>query len=295
MNLMELLSKYQVKLIEISIQIFFVVLFALIALKIVRVIGKTIQKIVVSGVEKINHEEMLEFQKRVSTIKGLLTATADAIIYATIIFFFLGKIGIDVRPILAGAGILGLAVGFGAQELVRDMISGMFIIFENQIRKRDVAIINGTGGLVEKIGLRTTVLRDVSGVVHIFQNGKINSLSNVTKEWSAMVFDIGVAYKENIAEVMKVMQKVGDDLAKDPKFKKDILEPLEVMGLDKFADSAIIIKARIKTKPIMQWTVGREYRLRLKEAFDAKGIEIPFPHLSLYWGSNSDPFKVNTK
>lgn len=292
MDIMEILSNHQAKIIEISIQIFFVFLFAVIALRVVRVFGKIIQTIVVSGAERISHEEMIEFQKRVSTIKGLLIAIADAIIYATLLFFFLGKLGIDVRPILAGAGILGLAVGFGAQELVRDIISGMFIIFENQIRKRDVAIINGTTGFVEKVGLRTITLRDASGVVHIFQNGKINSLSNMTKDWSAMVFDIGVAYKENIDNVMNIMKEVGNALAKDPKFKNDILEPIEVMGLNEFADSSVVIKARLKTKPSMQWDIGREYRKKLKEAFDKKGIEIPFPHLSLYWGSASEPFQI---
>lgn len=292
---MEIFARYQIKIIEISTQVLFVIIFAVIALKVVRIVGKIIQKVIVSSAETISHEEMVEFQKRVSTIKGLLIAIADAIIYATLIFFFLGKIGIDVRPILAGAGILGLAVGFGAQELVRDIISGMFIIFENQIRKRDVAIINGTTGLVEKVGLRTITLRDNSGIVHVFQNGKINSLSNMTKDWSAMVFDISVSYKENVANVIKVMKDVGDELAKDPKFKKNILEPMEIMGLNEFSERAMVIKGRIKTKPIMQWSVGREYRKRLKEAFDEQGIEIPSPRLSVSWDSNNEPFQEYTK
>lgn len=204
----------------------------------------------------------------------------------------LKKLGVDIGPILAGAGILGLAVGFGAQELVRDYISGFFMLLENQIRIGDVAIINGTGGLVESIDLRTTTLRDFSGTTHIFQNGKINTISNMSMKWSAMTFDIGVAYKENVDEVIKIMKQVGEDLANDEDFKDLLYDKLEVFGVDKFADSAVIIKARIKTQPIQQWAVGREYRKRLKEAFDKHGIEIPFPHTTVYWGEKINPLKL---
>jgi small conductance mechanosensitive channel len=205
----------------------------------------------------------------------------------------LKKFGVDIGPILASVGIIGVAVGFGAQELVRDFISGFFILLENQVRTGDVAVINGTGGLVEKIEMRTITLRDFSGTVHVFQNGKINTLSNMTREWSAMVFDIGVAYKENVDEVMDVMREVGEELQSDENFKKAFLEPIEIFGLDSFGDSAIVIKARIKTKPIQQWTVGREYRRRLKAAFDAKNIEIPFPHTTVYWGEEISPLKLD--
>jgi moderate conductance mechanosensitive channel len=283
------------KAIDIIPDILLLLLFSFVSFKVVRLLAKIINKFILLNAEKISREQKEEFEKRVSTIQGIFIGIADAFIWTMIVFFILNRIGFDVRPLLAGAGIIGLAVGFGSQELVRDIISGMFIIFENQIRKGDVAIINGTGGLVERIGLRTITLRDVSGVVHIIQNGKINSISNMTKEWSAMVFDIGVAYKEDVTKVMEIMKKVGDELYEDPEFRSNIVEPLEVMGLDKFADSALIIKARIKTKPIMQWTVGREYRKRLKEAFDKYGIEIPFPHLSVYWGSQSEPFQVKSK
>ena len=295
MDVVAIFNDYKLVFFDLLPQIISIALFALFAFKGVRMLAKFIQKVVVSNADKISHEERTEFEKRVSTIKGILIAIFDTFVWAVIIFFILGKAGIDVRPLLAGAGIVGLAVGFGAQELVRDIISGMFMIFENQIRKRDVAIINGTTGTVESIGLRTITLRDVSGVVHIFQNGKINSLSNMTKDWSAIVFEIGVAYKENVTRVMKVMKDVGDELAKDPKFKTEILEPIEIMGVEKFEESSVIIKARIKTKPVMQWDVGREYRKKLKEAFEAFGIEIPFPHISLYWGNTSEPFQVKQK
>jgi len=169
------------------------------------------------------------------------------------------------------------------------------MILENQIRTGDIAILNGTGGAVEKIQLRTTTLRDFAGVVHVFQNGKISSLSNMTKEWSAAVLEIGVAYKEDIDQVIKIMEQVGEEMMKDDDFGPKFLEPIEVAGLDKFDDSAVVIKARIKTKPVEQWAVGREYRKRLKKVFDAQNIEIPFPHRTIYWGEDINPLKLKNK
>ncbi|HKI87429.1 MAG TPA: mechanosensitive ion channel family protein [Draconibacterium sp.] len=237
-------------------------------------------------------EPNTEVEKRLNTLMGIVKKGVAIIIWAVFIMIFLKKINIDIAPILAGAGIIGLAVGFGAQELVRDFITGFFILLENQIRTGDVAIINGTGGLVEKIELRTITLRDLSGVVHIFQNGKINSVSNMTKDWSAMVFDIGVAYKEDLNQVMKLMKQVADGMLEDENFKNVILEPMEIFGLDSFGDSALVVKGRIKTKPIQQWSVGREYRKRLKEVFDEHKIEIPFPHQTIYWGEEIEPLKL---
>jgi small conductance mechanosensitive channel len=166
------------------------------------------------------------------------------------------------------------------------------ILMENQIRVGDVAIINGTGGLVEAIELRTVTLRDLSGVVHIFQNGKINTLANMTKEWSAMIFDVGVAYKEDTDKVTEVIKSTAEGMMNDEVFGEKILEPLEIFGVDKFADSAVVIKARFKTRPLDQWAVGREFNRRLKKAFDEKGIEIPFPHRTIYWGDEIHPLKV---
>ena len=237
-------------------------------------------------------EPDLEVEKRLNTLMGIVKKGVAIIIWALFIMIFLKKINIDIAPILAGAGIIGLAVGFGAQELVRDFITGFFILLENQIRTGDVAIINETGGLVEKIELRTITLRDLSGVVHIFQNGKINTVSNVTKDWSAMVFDIGVAYKEDLNKVMKLMKQVADGMMEDDDYKDNILEPMEIFGLDSFGDSALVVKGRIKTKPIQQWSIGREYRKRLKEVFDEHRIEIPFPHQTIYWGEEIEPLKL---
>jgi small conductance mechanosensitive channel len=245
-----------------------------------------------SAEERLRIETPEEVRKRVLTLSGILEKTGVVVIWVIASMIILKQIGIDIGPVLAGAGIIGLAVGFGAQNLVRDVISGFFMLLENQVRVGDVAILNGTGGLVESINLRTTVLRDLSGVVHVFSNGTISTLSNMTKEWSAMVFDVGVAYKEDTDRVAEIMSAVAEELRADDNFRNLILGPIEIFGVDSFGDNAVVVKARLKTKPIQQWTVGREYRRRLKKAFDEKGIEIPFPHRTIYWGEASEAFKV---
>lgn len=233
-----------------------------------------------------------ESQKRINTLIDIFQGTVKIALWIIFIMIIFSKIGIEIAPLLAGAGIVGLAIGFGAQELVRDVISGFFILIENQIRVGDYAIINLTGGTVEKIELRTITLRDLTGTVHIFQNGKISTLSNCTKDWSATVLEIGIAYKENINQVIELMKTVADELRNDVELKEKIIEDIEIMGLDRFDNSAIIIKARIKTIPGEQWAIKREYQNRLKYLFDEKNIEIPFPHTTIYWGEKIPPLKV---
>lgn len=229
--------------------------------------------------------------KRVRTLMNVLRTITVGLIWFVATLTTLGQIGVNIGPILAGAGVVGLAVGFGAQNLVKDLVSGFFLILENQVRVGDVAIINGTGGLVETISFRTVVLRDLSAVVHVFPNGSITTLSNVSKDWSAYVIDVGVAYKEDTDRVVEVMRQVGTELRADPQFSSAMIDDIEIFGVDEFADSAVNIKCRLKTLPLQQWNVGREYRRRLKKAFDAKGIEIPFPHRTLYMGEASPAFK----
>jgi small conductance mechanosensitive channel len=235
-------------------------------------------------------EQDTESIKRVETLIRLVRQAVTIVVWVVALLIVLKEMGVDITPILASAGIVGLAVGFGAQNLVRDVISGFFIILENQVRVGDVAIINGTGGLVEKVNFRTIVLRDLAGVVHVFPNGTINTLSNMTHEWSAYVFDIGVAYKEDTDQVVELMKKVGNELRTDPHFGPLMLDDVEVFGVDKFDDSAVIIKGRLRTQPIKQWDIGREYQRRIKKAFDEAGIEIPFPHRSINFGEASKPF-----
>ena len=265
----------------------------LVLLRVTKFTFDKLRKTLISRAATPDIFDSLESEKRINTLIGILQKLIKILVLAMCFVILLGKFGVNIGPILASAGIMGLAIGFGAQELVRDFISGFFLLLENQIRTGDVAIINGTGGQVEKIELRTITLRDFAGVVHIFQNGKINTLSNMTKEWSAVVFDIGVAYKEDVDRVIDIMKAVGKELQEDVDFKDKIIEPIEVVGLDNFADSALVIKARFKTQPIQQWNVGREYRKRLKKSFDLNNIEIPFPHTTVYWGDEINPLKLD--
>lgn len=271
----------------------FLIVITFIGFRFVRFFTNRLKRIMIKHASKQEKTEAFESEKRINTLMGIVKGVLNILLWTIFLMIFLNKLGIDIAPLLASAGILGLAIGFGAQELVRDFISGFFILLENQIREGDVAIINGTAGAVEKIELRTTKLRDFSGVVHIFQNGKINSLSNMTKEWSAIVVEVGVAYKEDSDVVMGIMKKVGELLEKDTEFGLKIKEPIEIFGIDKFLDSAVLFKARIKTIPNDQWGVAREYRKRLKKAFDERNIEIPFPHTTVYWGQEIEPLKLD--
>ena len=237
-------------------------------------------------------ESALETGRRLTTITNLLKHLVFIILFGIAAMIVLREIGVDIAPIIAGAGIMGLAVSFGAQNLVRDIISGFFMIMEDQVRVGDVAVVNGTGGTVEEINFRTIVLRDLEGVVHVFPNGAITALSNKSKGWSRYVIDMGVAYKENVDHVMEVMKEIGKELYEDKNFSHLILEPLEVLGVDDFGASEVVIKCMIKTRPLKQWEVGRELRRRIKNRFDELGIEIPFPHMSVYWGEASKPFEL---
>lgn len=260
-----------------------ILIIALVASGVIRRLVRRFSVVIAANLKKSGRMDPGELDKRVGTLTGIVSAAVRLILWLVVAMMILRRFGIDVAPIIAGAGIIGLAVGFGAQELVRDFITGFFILLENQVRAGDVAVINGTGGLVESVGLRTVVLRDLAGTVHIVQNGKINSLSNMTKEWSAAVFDVGVAYREDTDRVVEVMKRVGEELRSDAELGPDIIDEIEVFGVDAFAESSVVIKARLRTRPSRQWAIGREYRRRLKQAFDAEKIEIPFPYRSLVW------------
>jgi moderate conductance mechanosensitive channel len=290
MGLLTQLTDWTIK--EIPILLFLLVLFML-ALKLEWYLADKLKSVLLRRAHDHDGVHKIETEKRITTLMGIVKRLGRLIIWIVFGMIILRQLGLDIAPILAGAGIVGLAVGFGAQELVRDFISGFFMLLEDQIRRGDYAEINGVGGMVEKIELRTVVLRDMTGTVHIFQNGKINTLSNMTKEWSAIVLEIGVAYKEDVDAVMTIMKSVGEKLATDAEYKNIIIEPIEILGLDKFADSAVVIKTRIKTIPMSQWAIGREYRRRLKYAFDENNIEIPFPHTTVYWGEEIKPLDLN--
>ncbi len=279
-------------IIKTGLRVFILLLFAWVAMKLLQRFLRRLE-IHLTTKSVAEGEPPSESAKRIGTIVRLIRQACLLALWLTIGLVILKEFGVEIGPIIASAGIVGLAVGFGAQNLVRDIIAGFFIILENQIRVGDVAILNGTGGLVEEINFRTTVLRDLAGVVHTFPNGTITTLSNLTNDWSAYVFEIGVAYKEDTDRVIEVMQEVGKILREDKKFGNLMLEDLDIFGVDKFDESSVIIKGRIKTKPIRQWLVGREFLRRIKYAFDENHIEIPFPHRSIYFGEKSKPFNLN--
>ncbi len=279
-------------LIKDLLGILILIVLLIIVLKVSSGLVSRLKGILIKRMANHDGETDLEVEKRVNTLMGILRKTVSVIIWSIFVMIILKKINIDIAPILAGAGIVGLAVGFGAQELVRDLITGFFILLEDQIRTGDVAVLNGTSGTVEKLELRTITLRDIEGVVHVFQNGKINTVANMTKDWSAAVLNIGVAYKENISQVIQLMQEVGDEMFAEDEYKTKMLATIEMSGLNSFDDSALVIRGRIRTKPGQQWGIGREYRKRLKETFDAHNIEIPFPHQTIYWGEEINPLKL---
>jgi small conductance mechanosensitive channel len=280
MDLQEFWDIARTWLINHGLKIILILVLMLIALKVVRIFSKKI-------FDQFRDEDAgIEVRKRADTLSGIIRFVLAIVVVIVSAIMVLDEFGIEIGPILAAAGIVGVAVGFGAQYLVQDVISGFFIILQDQIRVGDVVILGGKGGLVEKVSLKNTVLRDLSGNVHFIRNGTIDVVTNMTKDFSQYVFEIGVAYRENVDEVIEVAKAVDEELRNDDDYKDDILEPLEVLGLDQFADSALIIKARTKTKPIKQWRVAREFNRRLKMAFDEKGIEIPFPHVTLYMGED---------
>jgi moderate conductance mechanosensitive channel len=221
---------------------------------------------------------------RLKTFSHLIKWLGTIAIVGFGLYMLLENFGINVAPLLAGAGIVGLAFGFGGQYLIRDVINGVFILMEGQYRINDVVKIGEFGGLVEGLNLRHTKLRDQEGRVIYIPNGEIKTVVNFTQDYANAVLEIGVAYKEKVDQVMTVIKDLGAGMRNDDYFKKLILADLEMLGVESFGDSQVTIKFRIKTLPIKQWEVAREFRRRLKNRFDELGIEIPFPHRTLYWG-----------
>lgn len=218
--------------------------------------------------------DVLERIKRARTLGGLVQNVLSALIVFVAAVMILREVGVEITPILTSAGILGLAVGFGAQTLVKDVISGFFMILENDVRIGDDIAIGPHAGLVEEMKLRTIVLRDHDGVVHIIPNGSVTAISNRTKDYSYAVIDVPVAYRTDTSRVTAILEERGAELRKDDRFAPHILGDIEVLGVDAFTDTAVIVKARMKTVPLKQWEVARELRRRLKNAADEAGVEL---------------------
>jgi small conductance mechanosensitive channel len=267
-----------------------VVIIVLLAYLLVRVVASASVRLE----DEISHDtsafDAAERVKRARTLSRLIRNGLTVAVVTIALLMVLRELNVDIMPVLTGAGIVGLAVGFGAQTLVKDLISGFFLILENQVRVGDVATINGTGGLVEAINLRTILLRDVEGVVHVFPNGSIQTLANRTKDFSYAVLDVPASLKEDADAVMAVLLDVGKELKADTRFGVNVLEPLEVLGVDAFDEARIVIKIRVKTVPLKQWEIGRELRRRIKKAFEARGIEVPSQRVSIFFDGTSQPF-----
>jgi small-conductance mechanosensitive channel len=219
-----------------------------------------------------------EIEQRIHTLVVVLRSSGRFVLVVWALFTILPELGINVTPVLASVGIAGIALGFGAQSLVKDIISGLFILLENQYGHGDVVTVAGISGLVEEVGLRRTVLRDLDGIVHHVPNGEIAVASNQTQEWSRVNMNVSVAYGEDLDKVFEVINRVGNELAADAEFGPLIIKAPQVLRVDAFEDSGIAIKILGDTEPIRQWEVMGELRKRLKKAFDEEGIEIPFPH-----------------
>ena len=214
----------------------------------------------------------VERQKRAQTLSQIVRAVATTVLFVLTTMFVLEEVGLNIAPLLTAAGIGGLAIGFGAQNLVRDVITGFFLLLEDQIRVGDVVKVGDKSGLVEKLGLRVLILRDFDGSVHMIPNGAIATVTNLTKDYSYAVLHLGVSYRVEVDEAVAVLVQVGADLRHDPQFAADLLEDLQVVGIDDFTDIQVRLTLRIKTVPSKQWQVSRELRRRIKKAFDEHGI-----------------------
>jgi small-conductance mechanosensitive channel len=231
-------------------------------------------------------ESLMGMKKREDTLRGVFLGLGKIIIILIIVLMILSELTVDIGPILAGFGIAGIAVGFGAQYLIRDIIAGIFILWENQYRVGDVARIADIAGLVEEVNLRKTVLRDLDGIVHHVPNGEIKVASNFTRHFSRVNLNISVAYGTDLDHAISVINRVGKELAKDENWRDRIITAPQVLRVDNLGDSGIDIKILGDVKPLEQWNITGELRLRLKKAFDGEGIEIPWPHIKLYFGQS---------
>ena len=222
-----------------------------------------------------------ERTKRVQTLTRIIQKTVTVLVTGMAGLMILRELGVDITPVLTGAGIAGLAVGFGAQTLVRDVISGFFLIIEDQVRVGDVAVVNGQVGLVEELNLRTIVLRDPEGAVHVFPNGEVKTLANRSKDFSYCVLDVGIRSDEDADRVADVLREACAGMMRDERFRPSILGPIEVDGVDAFAGGQLVVKARVKTVPLRQLDVGRELRKQIARRFAERSIEMPAPRIDV--------------
>jgi small conductance mechanosensitive channel len=250
----------------------------------VAVARRLTRRIITMKIPKVREELPNQLADRSRTLSRIATQFVAVVIWILAFLMILDVLGINIAPILATVGVASLAVGFAAQNIIRDYLHGFFIVMEDWYRVGEVAVISGTGGLVENISLRRTVLRDLSGTVHIFPNSKVESASNLTRDWARINLNVGVAYKENLDHVIDVTNKVCQEFKNDPVWGKDLLNMPHVERVDNLGDNGIEIKILGDTRPMRQWALTGELRKRLKARFDEEDIEIPWPHTKLYFG-----------
>jgi len=268
-----------------AVRIAVIVVLAFLAYRVVRLATGRLQR----DIDEEDPFDKRRREQRLRTVASLLNSIAAAVIVGLALLMILATF-IEIGPLLATAGVAGLAISFGAQSLVKDILTGIFLMAEEQFGIGDVVSVKDKGvtGLVERISLRTTVLRDVEGTVHVIPNGEITMVSNLTKGWSKAVLDIGVAYREDVDRVLGVLREECDALWQDEEWSEIVLEEPEVPGVQALADSSVVLRVIFKTLPLKQWDVAREYRRRIKRRFDDEGIEIPFPHRTIYVGDGAD-------
>jgi moderate conductance mechanosensitive channel len=257
------------------------VLMILLGMWVLIIIAKTIGKRIIVITSDDDPTTDNERERRAKTLVQIFNLFVRTVVVVFGCISILKELGFDIGPVLAGAGIIGLAVGFGSQSLVKDIVSGFFLIMENQIRVGDAVKIGDISGVVERITLRIVVLRDIEGVMHVIPNGEIKTLSNMSYGWSRAVINISIAYKEDVARVMQVLKDLAMILYSEEKYKGIIIEEPSILGVDSLGESGVNIKVLFKTAPLAQWDVGREFRLRLKNEFDRLGIEIPYPQRTI--------------
>jgi small conductance mechanosensitive channel len=228
---------------------------------------------------------------RATTLTSLARKLIGAFYWVAVALTLLSQIGVNIGALVAGAGIFGLALSFGAQNLVKNYISGFFMISENQISVGDIAVVNGEWGTIESINFRTTVLRNMDGSIHVFSNGEITQLANHSRDWGGYVFKIRIAYKENLQHVVEIIKRVGVQMKQDESINAVMLSDVEIHGVVELGESGYVLRGRLKTKPDFQWSTERAFLARVKEAFQEEDIEMPFPHRTLYFGKEGVPFR----
>jgi len=273
-----------------GLRVIIYIVLGVIFIKLVRKIGQAM----VARIEDDDDTSRSERERRADTLYSVINITTRIFVWTIIGFMIMKEVGANITPLLTGAGVVGLAIGFGAQNIVRDFFNGFLILLENQYRVGDVVGIGGKAGVVETISLRTTIIRDIEGVVHVVPNGEIKIVDNFTFSESRAIVDVGISYNSSIDKALEVLTKLGEDLKADEEVGKNVRE-YTILGVNNLGNSSVDIRVMIKTEPLQQWAIARKFKYMIKKKFDEEGIEIPFPHQTLYLRTEDDQIpKIET-